>query len=92
MVVTTRLVISNWQLEEAVLRVFGSCFNQGLLKDSKRGAGSLSQTVVALFLAYNYMVTVMYSSVVVSLLSSKSVGKPIGSLPDLLKGEKRHVR
>ncbi len=92
MILATWLVTPDCTIAKAALRVFGSCFNQGLLNDGKLANKRLSQALVAIFILYNFMVTIMYSSVFISMLTARGSEKSIEKLTDLLKEEYQHVR
>ncbi len=92
MVIATWLISPGISPTQATLNVFGSCFRQGFYNGKRFPNKRLSQAFVGLFILYNFVVTIMYSSVVISLLTAKKEGKAIDTLSDLLKEEHKDVR
>ncbi len=92
MATTTWLVTPNCSFTEAALKTFGSCFNQGSFYVRQQPRRRISQAFIGMFMIYNYMVTIMYSSVVIFLLMLRREGKSIETLTDLLIEENMNVR
>ncbi len=92
MAVATWLIMPGHSPVQAALSVFGSCFNQDFYTSSRHPTRRISQAFVGFFIMYNFVVTIMYSSVVMSLLTAKGEGKAIQNLGDLLKEEYEKVR
>ena len=51
-----------------------------------------SQVLLCLFMLYNYLVAVMYCSVIISMLSVMEPPKTVQTLDDLLKPQFKHLR
>ncbi len=92
MAIATWLVNAKDSPLEATLKAFGTCLNQGSFNVGERPKEKISQMVIGVFLIYNYMVAIMYCSVVVSLLMIRKEGKSIQTLDDLLRTEHEDVR
>ena len=78
-------------LSNSILYVFGNAFNQGL-DDLIVPKTFLGRSLTTLFSMYNYVICLMYGSVIISLLISGSQPPAINSLEDLNKTENMDVR
>ncbi len=90
--IATSAIMPDYSLMQASVRVFGNVFGQGLYTSSRHPTRRISQAFLGLFIMYNFFVTTMYKSVVISLITAKRDAKAIDTLDDLLRDEFKHVR
>ena len=79
-------------LYNSILYVFGNAFNQGLNDLIVPKTTILGRSLMTLFSLYNYVICLMYGSVIMSLLISGSQPPGINSLEDLNKTENLDIR
>ena len=76
---------------ETATYVFGNCVHQPPFK-SIIPKSRFGQVMMLLFVVYNLIITIMYSSIVISILTSKPKSKGIQTLEDLQSKQNENVR
>ena len=92
MAMVTSVTMPNYSLAQATLRVLGNVFGQGLYTSNQHPTRRISQAFLGLFIMYNFLVTTVYKSTVISLITAKRDVRAIEDLDDLLRDEFKHVR
>ena len=85
------LEVPGFHLSTAVTYMFGSSVNQGLC-GTMMPRSTASRHMMCLFVVFNALVCIMYSSVMISKLTSPAEFKGVDSLEDLLLPQNHHLR
>ena len=85
------LEVPGFRLSTAVTYMFGSSVNQGLC-GTMMPRSTAFKNMMCLFVVFNALVCIMYSSVMISKLTSPAEFRGINSLEDLLQPSNQHLR
>ena len=83
--------VPGFHLSTAVTYMFGSSVNQGLC-GTMMPRSTAFKNMMCLFVVFNALACIMYSSVMISKLTSPAEFKGINSLEDLLQPSNHHLR
>jgi hypothetical protein len=91
MTIMAWITIPGNTLVHAILSVWGNSLNQPLYS-SVKSTSAIAQTMLCAFALYNYSISTMYNSVIISKLTAHVEARAINSLEDLLRPENEHLR